>query len=86
MTKALSPEFFGKVVPLAGQHRTPLPKSMITRLIDTTHTRLPDGRYLVEHWTYSRCCRLTQTGGITVCVVNDYGDLVVVEDRGCAWY
>ena len=77
--------FFGKTVPLAGQRRETLPKSTITRLIRPSYERLSDGRYLVEHWMHGRCGPM-QTGGITVCVMNDHGYLVVVEDRGRAWW
>ena len=77
--------FFGKTVPLAGQRRETLPKSTITRLIRPSYERLSDGRYLVERWIHGRC-GLMQTGGITVCVMNEYGFLVVVEDRGQAWW
>lgn len=77
--------FFGKAVPLAGQ-RKPASQSTITRLVWPTYKRLRDGRYLIERWTYSRCCEAVQTGAISVCVVNDYGDLVVVEDWGRAWW
>ena len=77
--------FFGKTVPLAGQRRETLPKSTITRLIRPSYERLSDGRYLVTHWMHGRCGPM-QTGGITVCVMNEYGFLVVVEDRGRAWW
>lgn len=84
MTKALNPEFFGAVVPLAGQRKLPT-QSPVTSLIRPDYERLSDGRYLVTHWMHGRCGPM-QTGGITVCVMNEYGFLVVVEDRGCSWY
>lgn len=76
--------FFGKTVPLAGQRKLST-QSPVTGLIHSTYERLSDGRYLVTHWIHGRC-GLMQTGGITVCVMNEYGFLVVVEDRGRAWW
>ena len=49
MTQALNPAFFGKVVPLAGQRKPP-GISRVTRLVWPEYERLPDGRYLIEHW------------------------------------
>ena len=85
MTRALDPAFFGKAVPLAGL-RKPLSTSRITRLVWPTYNRLSDGRYLIEHWMNNRCCNRVQVGSSTVCVVDDYGNLVAVEDRGRAWW
>ena len=85
MIQPLNPAFFGKVVPLAGQ-RKPAGASRITRLVWPTYKRLSDGRYLIEHWMENRSCNLVQVGSTTVCVVDDYGSLVVVEDRGRAWW
>jgi hypothetical protein len=77
----LNPAFFGKVVPLAGQRKPPS-TSRITRLVWPTYERLSDGRYLIEHWMENRCCNRVQVGSSMVCVVDDYGSLVAVEDRG----
>lgn len=77
--------FFGKQVPLAGR-RKPASTSRITRLVWPTYERLSDGRYLIERWMENRCCNRVQVGSTTVCVVDNYGSLVVVEDRGRAWY
>ena len=85
MTWALNPTFFGKVVPLAGQRKPPS-ASRITRLVWPTYQRLNDGRYLIERWMSNRCCNPVQVGARTVCVVDDYGSLVAVEDRGRAWW
>ncbi|BDR08227.1 hypothetical protein CTR2_R15650 [Comamonas thiooxydans] len=85
MTQALNPAFFGKVVPLAGQRKPPS-TSRITRLVWPTYERLSDGRYLIEHWMENRCCNRVQVGSSMVCVVDDYGSLVAVEDRGRAWW
>lgn len=85
MTRALDPAFFGKAVPLAGLRKPPS-TSRVTRLVWPTYERLSDGRYLIERWMENRCCNLVQVGARTVCVVDDYGSLVAVEDRGRAWW
>lgn len=77
--------FFGKQVPLAGQRKPPS-TSRITRLVWPTYQRLSDGRYLIERWMENRSCNVVQVGSTTVCVVDDWGNLVAVEDRGRAWY
>ena len=77
--------FFGKTVPLAGQRKQPS-QSRVTKLVWPGYERLNDGRYVVSHWMESRCCNVMQVGSVTVCVVNDYGVLVPVEDWGPAWY
>ena len=58
MIQPLSPAFFGKVVPLAGQRKPPS-ASRITRLVWPEYERLADGRYLIERWMENRCCKLT---------------------------
>ena len=85
MTQALNPAFFGKVVPLAGQRKPPS-ASRITRLVWPTYNRDTDGHYRIEHWMQNRCCNVVQVGSSTVCVVDNYGNLVAVEDRGRAWH
>ena len=85
MIQPLNPAFFGKVVPLAGQRKLPS-TSRITRLVWPEYERLPDGRYLIERWMENRCCNVVQVGSTTVCVVDDYGSLVAVEDKGRAWW
>lgn len=77
--------FFGKQVPLAGLRKPPS-QSRITRLVWPTYERLNDGRYLIEHWMHNRCGNVVQVGSTTVCVVDNYGNLVAVEDKGRAWY
>lgn len=85
MTQALNPAFFGKVVPLAGQRKPPS-TSRITRLVWPTYERLNDGRYQIEHWMHNRCGNKIQVGSTTLCVVDNYGSLVAVEDGGRVWY
>lgn len=85
MTQALSPAFFGKVVPLAGQRKPPSPL-VPTRTLVPDLERLPDGRYLQTTWMRNRCENLVEVGARTVYVVGDYGFLVAVEDRGRAWW
>ncbi|WP_050874977.1 hypothetical protein [Comamonas testosteroni] len=84
MIQPLNPAFFGKVVPLAGERKPPS-VSRITRLVWPTYAREVDGRYLVKRWMENRCCNVVQVGSTTVCVVDNYGNLVAVEDRGQAW-
>lgn len=84
MTKALTPAFFGKTVPLAGQ-RKQVKGSTITRLVEPELERLPDGRYLRTQHMQSRCCNRVEVGSRSVCVMDDHGYLVVVEDWGRAW-
>lgn len=83
MTLALNPAFFGngRLVPLAGLRKPPC-TSRITRLVWPTYDRATDVRYRIEHWMQNRCCNVVQVGSITLCVVDDYGNLVAVEDGG----
>ncbi len=85
MIKPLDTAFFGKVVPLAGERKPPS-TSRITRLVWPTYDRLSDGRYLIKRWMENRCCNVVQVGSTTVYVVDDWGNLVAVEDRGRACY
>jgi hypothetical protein len=44
--------------------------------------RLRDGRYLATNWMTNRCEREVQFGAEAIYVVNDYGDMVMVESWG----
>ena len=81
MIQASSPAFFGKVVPLAGQRKPPT-TSGIARLEWATYDREMGGRYLIKRWMENRCCNPVQLGRSTICMVDSYGNLVVVENRG----
>lgn len=85
MTRALNPAFFGAVVPLACQRKQQTPLAPMRTLLPDLE-RLPDGRYLQTIWMRDRCENLVEVGARTVYVVNDYGFLVPVEDRGRAWW
>lgn len=73
--------FFGKAVPLAGQHRKPS-HPVHSRGVFPMPERLNDGRYLVTSWMRNRCENLVQVGASTIYVVNDYGVMVPVESWG----
>lgn len=81
----MRPEFFGKVVPLAGQRRQSTAPS-ITRQITPKLERLSDGRYLETMHMQNRCCNDEEVGSRLVYVMDDHGYLVLVEDRGRAWW
>lgn len=76
--------FFGKPVPLAGQ-RKPASKSTITRLLQPHMDRESDGRYLYTVTMENRCCNSIEVGPRLVYVTDDYGNSVLVADRGRAW-
>lgn len=42
-------------------------------------TPMTDGRYRLTYWTRNRCEQKVQVGATQVCVVGDYGFLVVVD-------
>lgn len=77
--------FFGKAVALAGQ-RKQSQGSTITRLVKPELERLPDGRYLRTQHMQNRCCIDMEVGSRLVYVVDDYGDLIQVDDWGRTWY
>jgi hypothetical protein len=82
--------FFGVPVPLAGV-RKPFNPNLRARFpvalgIAYRTERLLDGRYLVTGWMTNRCGNLEELGRSSVCVMNDFGFLVVVEDRGHPWH
>ena len=77
----LGGDFFGKAVPLAGQRRPPT-EAPVTRLLIPELERLADGRYLQKVHMHNRCCNLIEVGARTVYVVDEFGDLVAVEDWG----
>lgn len=83
----MTPEFFGKTVPLAGQQK-PAPKRYMRRW-QGFHTlkveRLNDGRWLLTEWMDNRCGNSVQSGSNSVCVVDNYGDYVEVANWGPAW-
>lgn len=81
----MKPEFFGKVVPLAGERKQPS-QSRITKLLQPNMERLNDGRYLHTVTMQNRCCNAMEVGARLVYVTDDHGDLVLVEDWGRAWY
>lgn len=85
MTQALNPAFFGKVVPLAGQRKQPS-KSTITRLLQPHLDRMSDGRYLHTVTMEGRCCIPIEVGPRRVCVMDDFGYPVLVEEWGYAWF
>lgn len=87
MTQALNPGFFGngKLVPLAGQRKPPS-KSTITRLLQPHLDRQSDGRYLHRVTMQNRCCNTIEVGARRLYVMDEYGDTVLVEDRGHSWY
>lgn len=76
--------FFGKTVPLAGQ-RKKTQTSTIARLVKPELERLSDGRYLHTQHMQNRCCIDVEVGSRLVYVMDNYGDLVLVEDWGRAW-
>ena len=80
----MTPEFFGKVVPLAGQRKQVL-GSTITRLVRPELERLPDGRYLGTKHMQNRCCNDMEVGSRLVYVMDDHGYLVQVADWGMEW-
>lgn len=85
----MDPVFFGKVVPLAGLRRPPPPPGTQPLRASTCPRgpyqkpeRLNDGRYLITNWMTNRCEHEAQIGATAIYVVNDYGDMVMVESWG----
>jgi NADH dehydrogenase FAD-containing subunit len=80
----MKPEFFGKVVPLTGQ-RKQQQGTTIARLIKPHLERLSDGRYLQTQFMQNRCCNDIEVGSRQAYVMDDYGYLVRVDDKGSVW-
>lgn len=78
----MDPAFFGKVVPLAGVRRPPPTSIVYARAPWVRLERLRDGRYLATSWMTNRCEHAVQFGAEVIYVVNDYGDMVMVESWG----
>ncbi len=83
-------ENFGTVVPAAGLPRPKSARPMINPTAATswyTVERLCSGKYKLRYWISSRNSIYPQElGQRYICVVDDFGDLVVVEDGGRAWW
>lgn len=84
----MNPAFFGKAVPLAGQRKPMLPRVMINpgaTLSWYKAERLNNGRWLITEWMRNSCHNPMQVGTNSVCVVDNWGDYVEVDNWGPAW-
>lgn len=85
MIQPLNPAFFGKVVPLSGQRKPPT-KSPITRLLQPHLDRMSDGRYMHLVIMENRCGNTIEVGARRIYVMDEHGDIVLVDDWGHSWY
>lgn len=63
------------------RHHVTVATSAIERI-----ERRADGKYRVWHSKENRCCRPMQIGVAQVCVMDDYGFLVTIEQEPVPWY
>ncbi len=47
--------------------------------------RTPDGRYRCWWEMENRCCRTVRVGWLLICVMNEYGFLVTVDQEPPEW-
>ncbi len=55
-------------------------KQTYFRMVRTT-----DGRYRVWWEAENRCCRIVQIGWLLICVMDDHGFLVTVDQEAPEW-